>query len=333
MDKIEKIYYSVKKFEDSKDKDFINALKIYNDSISVETKTDTNEIIYFADNNKIQENRTMYFLGLYIANEIIGYVEAAYLKKTKTIVIDYIVIKDEYHLNSVFYPLFGLIQKFFSDELIDYDYMVTEVSTKCIKDIDSESYFTKKMLQLEDFRIANQLYIQPKLGINNKESNFEFQLLIRSKHALSTIKSETYLAIVKDIYYEHYYAWYAQVDPTNKEIYKKHIDDQYERISNIIKKSDNVTFENCNYICEFYKASDCHYNTSTAGFVKKAEKNRPLLLLLIPAMVIIEIIFSVIILNVLNKKGIDVTSFTPILTAITSLFTCVFTLAFTRIGK
>ena len=91
-----------------------------------------------------------------------------------------------------FYPLFGLVQKFFSDELIDYDFIVTEVSTKSIDDIDSESFFSKKMLQLEDFRIADQVYIQPKLGIENEESNFEFQLLIRSKHALSVIKTETY---------------------------------------------------------------------------------------------------------------------------------------------
>ena len=72
----------------------------------------------------------MYFLGLYINNEIVGYVEAGYLFNTKTIIIDYIVLKNEYHLNSAFYPLFGLIQKFFSDQMIDYDFIVTEVSTK-----------------------------------------------------------------------------------------------------------------------------------------------------------------------------------------------------------
>ena len=183
MDNFRKITYAVRRFENSKDKDFMKALKIYNDSISIDTKTSTNEIIYFADNWNSQSGRIMYFLGLYIDNEIIGYVEAGYLTNTRTIIIDYIVIKEEYHLNSVFYPLFGLIQKYFSDELIDYDFIVTEVSTKGTDDIDSESSFSKKMLQLEDFRIANVIYIQPRLGVKNKESNFELYrpLIVRLK--------------------------------------------------------------------------------------------------------------------------------------------------------
>ena len=52
METIEKITYSVKHFENSKDKDFMNALQIYNDYISVDTKTSTNQIIYFADHWK-----------------------------------------------------------------------------------------------------------------------------------------------------------------------------------------------------------------------------------------------------------------------------------------
>lgn len=333
MENIKKINYAVKRFENSKDKDFIKALKIYNDSIPVDTKTSTNEIIYFVDNCNLQNTRSMYFLGLYIDGEVVGYMEAGYLKKTKTIIIDYIVIKEEYHLNSVFYPLFGLIQKFFSDELIDYDFMVTEVSTKCVGDVDSESYFSKKMLQLEDFRIANQIYIQPKLGIDNEESNFEFQLLIRSKHALSVVKTETYLSIVKDIYYEHYYAWYSVTDPIHKAEYKKHIDEQFENIANRLKDCDEVDFESSNPICEFYKSSDCHYHSSTAGFINNTTKNRPILLLSIPILIVIEIVLSILMSIFIKKYNIDNALFTPIFTAITTSCTCVFTIAFTRIKK
>ena len=94
VENVQKISYTVKHFENSRDKDFIKALKIYNDSISVDTKTSTNEIIYFADNYNLQHNRVMYFLGLYLNNEVVGYVEAGYLLNSKTIIIDYIVIKE-----------------------------------------------------------------------------------------------------------------------------------------------------------------------------------------------------------------------------------------------
>ena len=333
MENIQKISYSVKHFENSKDKDFTKALKIYNDSIPIDTKTSTNEIIYFADNSNLQKDRIMYFLGLYINNEIVGFVEAGYLLNTKTIIIDYIVIKEEYHINSVFYPLFGLVQKFFSDKLVDYDFIVTEVSTKCIQDIDSESFFSREMLQLEDFRVANQIYIQPKLGIRNEESNFEFQLLIRSKHALSAIKAETYLAIIKDIYYEHYYPWYSAVDPEHEMEYKKHIDEQFKYIVNHLQGHNEVDFENSRPICEFYRASDCHFHSSTAGFVANGTKNRPILLIGIPIMICVEVVFSIIISILLRRFGIDTESFAPIFTAITVLCTSIFTIAFTRIKK
>lgn len=334
MENTKEINYSIKRFENSKDKDFTKALKIYNDSIPVDTKTSTNEIVYFADNCNLQKKRIMYFLGLYIDGEVVGYVEAGYLIKTKTIIIDYIVIKDEFHLNSAFYPLFGLVQKFFSDELIDYNFIVTEVSTKCVGEVDSESFFSRKMLQLEDFRIAKQRYIQPKLGIENEESNFEFQLLIRSKQPLTTLKVDTYLAIVKDIYYEHYYAWYSAMEPLHEAEYKNHIDEQYEYICSELQNSKDIILENSNPICDFYKTSDCHYYSSTAGFINnKTTKNRPILLIGIPIIIVVEIFFSVLIFKILGTFNVEVTSFAPIFAAVTTLCTCIFTIAFTKTKK
>lgn len=335
MDNFRKITYAVRRFENSKDKDFMKALKIYNDSISIDTKTSTNEIIYFADNWNSQSGRIMYFLGLYIDNEIIGYVEAGYLTNTRTIIIDYIVIKEEYHLNSVFYPLFGLIQKYFSDELIDYDFIVTEVSTKGTDDIDSESSFSKKMLQLEDFRIANVIYIQPRLGVKNKESNFEFQLLIRSKNALSEVKTDTYISIIRDIYYEHYLAWYAAIDSQNADEYKKHIDEQFSKITTKLQKVEVINFDSCSPICEYYKSLDCHYHSSsTAGFVDKGTaKNRPILLIFIPIIILVEMILTGVMYYFLRKNNIDMAIFAPIFAAVTTLCIGVFTVAFTKIKK
>ncbi|MFQ9516403.1 MAG: hypothetical protein ACLRZ9_11350 [Eubacterium sp.] len=335
MEENQKITFELKHFENSRDKDFSRALKIYNDTIPVDTKTGTNEIIFFADNCNLQENRKMLFFGLYINNSIVGFVEAGYLKKTKTIIIDYIVIKEEYHLNSAFYPLFGLLQKYFSDAMIDYDYIVTEVSTKCPEEsVDSESFFSKKMLQLEDFRIADQIYIQPQLGIYNIESNFQFQLMIRSAQPLVSIQKETYLAIVKDIYYEHYYAWYAEVDKEHAQKYKEHIDEQYTIIEEQLKDNKEIKFSVHNPICEYYRAPDCHYTHSTAGFInEKGQKSRPILLIGIPIMTIIVFILSLIIFAILNKYQISVNTFVPIFAAVTAICTSIFTIAFTRISK
>ena len=100
------INFAVKRFMSSKDKDFLKALMIYNDTIPVDTKTSTSEIIYFADHATDHPKREMYFFGLYADGDVVGFVEAGYLSMTKTIIIDYIVLKDSFRLNSIFYPLF-----------------------------------------------------------------------------------------------------------------------------------------------------------------------------------------------------------------------------------
>jgi len=63
------------------------------------------------------------------------------LKQTKTLIIDYIILGNEYNRNSIFYPLFSLVQQYFSDNLIDIDYYVMEVSTRSLEEnVDKESY-------------------------------------------------------------------------------------------------------------------------------------------------------------------------------------------------
>lgn len=334
MENIQKIGFSLKHFESSKDKDFINALMIYNDTIPVDTKTSTNEIIYFADNCNSQPNRQMFFFGLYVNNTLMGFVETGYLKITKSIIIDYIVLKEEYHLNSIFYPLFSLLQRYFSQAMIDYDYIITEVSTKCPEEsVDSESFFSRKMLQMEDFRLADALYLQPKLGFDNEESNFRFQLMIKSSQSLLSLKKKTYLAIVKDIYYEHYNAWYQRVDIENSEEYKIHIDKQYNLIEKSLAHSDEISLTVQNPICDYYKAPDCHYNCSTAGFIKENRKSRPLLLISAPIVTFVVFFLSLLVFEILEKNQIKTTSFAPIFAAITAICTTVFTIAFTQIKK
>ena len=335
MYEMQKINFGLKRFDSSKDKDFNNALMIYNDTIPVDTKTRTNEIIYFADHCKMQPNREMFFFGLYVNNVVIGFIEAGYLKKSKTIIIDYIVLKDEYRLNSVFYPLFSLLQRYFSEQMIDYNYIVTEVSTKSVEEsVDSESFFSRKMLQIEDFRLIKALYFQPKLGIQNEESNFKFQLMIKSSQALTVLKKSTYLDIVQDIFIEHYQSWYQVVDPDNAKQYAAHILNQYELIEKELEKHDTIELVTQTPVCDYYKSSHCYYNCSTAGFVsKKNTKSRPILLIGIPIVTVGVFFISLVIFKVLNAKGITPDSFATIFAAVAAISTSVFTIAFSRISK
>lgn len=330
------INFSIKRFPSSKDKDFIKALKIYNDTIPVDTKTSTSEIIFFADHSNIQPKREMFIFGLYIDGNVIGFVMSGYLLTTKTIIIDYIVLKEEYRLNSVFYPLFSLIQRYFSDQMIDYDYIITEVSTKCPEQsVDTESFFSKKMLQIEDFRIVDALYRQPRLGLDNLESNFDFQLMIRSTQSVVSIKKETYLSIVRDIYFEHYYKWYELSDSERSEEYREHIESEYELIKKHIEQNCNesISLSNEAPTCAYYKAPDCHFNSSTAGFAPNTPTKKPFLLLGVPIITLCAFIFSLLIYYILSKINIQPEEFAGLFAAVTALSTGIFTIAFSKITK
>lgn len=330
------INFSVKRFLSSKDRDFLKALMIYNDTMPADTKTNTNEIIYFVDHATDQPKREMYFFGLYANSEVVGFVEAGYLSTTKTIIIDYIVLKDSFRLNSIFYPLFSLIQRYFSEHMIDYDYIATEVSTKCPEQsVDAESFFSKKMLQMEDFRVVDALYRQPRLGVDNLESNFDFQLMIRSAQSIAALKKETYLAIVCDIYFEHYYPWYDITDHEQSDKYLGHLKEEYEMVKRNVaqKKGDKVSLSYQTLSCEYYKAPDCHFNTSTAGFTPRTHIKKPFLLLGIPIIALCSFGVALLIYNILIQMNIQPDKFAGIFAAITAVCTALFSLLFKKVSK
>ena len=63
---------------------------------------------------------------------------------------------------------------------------MTEVSLRSLEEnVDMESYYSRKLLGAEDFRIIDIPYSQPKLGLKNLESNMDLRLMIKSINSIS----------------------------------------------------------------------------------------------------------------------------------------------------
>lgn len=319
--------YRIKRFTSSKDRDFIKALKIYNDSIAVHSKTDTNEITTFLD-KKTSSKREMFFFGLFFNDTVVGYIECGYLKATKSLIIDYIILKDNYNYNGVFYPFFSLLQQYFSINLIEIDYYLTEISFDSIGfNEDKESYYLRKLLFAEDFRILNIIYPQPKLGLHNHESNCDMKLMIKSTNSIRSIKAETVKAILKDIYNNHYLDWYKEF-MTDSEIeqYKSHLHEQEKRIYDQIHKKEYIDLiVNTTFLCEYYLSSNCYYKStvSTAGYVKPSVKKSMSLLRIIsiPAVIIIALVLSFLVYIIAVEFDLPLEGITPFFTAVSSTLT------------
>lgn len=330
MSKLEKLSdsYYIKRYTSPSDPELAEALKIYNDVVAPETKTSIEEIIYFIDyNNKC--HREMYFFGLYYNSNIIGYFQSGYLKQTKTLIIDYMLFKNGYNYNSIFFPLFSLIQRYFSDNLIDIDYYVMEISIKTLEEnVDKESYYSRKWLAAEDFRLVNTPYPQPKLGLSNIESNFDLRLMIKSSHPIGHIKSETFISIISDIYNNHYIDWYEKfMNQDELADYKKHIEEQMTRVENNLKGITVIDL-NSSYVeeCEYYLLDKCCYNNakpSTAGFAPNTKGNSPKILrmIAIPIIILLALVLSVIIYFIVDKVQIENAFFYSLFSAVSSAIT------------
>lgn len=320
--------YSVKRYTSSLDQEFIKALKIYNDTVSTETKTDTREITQFIDNNK-DSLREMYFFGLYYNSKIVGYFQCGYLKQTKTLIIDYIILGNEYNHNSVFYPLFSLVQQYFSDNLVDIDYYVMEISIRSLEEnVDKESYYSRKWLTSEDFRIIDIPYPQPLLGTSNYESNFDLRLMIKSSHTMSHIKVNTFISIVNDIYNNHYIDWYSKfMSQEQISKYKEHIAEQLNKIEENIKDKQVLELNTIgSKECEYYLSDKCQYSSlkiSTAGFAPTSNNShkKALKFLAIPAIILLSLALSVGAFFILDSTNLINKNFAPFFSAVSSAVT------------
>ena len=189
-----------------------------------------------SSNSKEFKNVTLYFLGLELNNKIIGYAEIAFLKRTRYINIDYLAIEKKYRTHSALYTFLLLIIEYFTSIKLDYDFIGIELLTN-----DDKTVFQKNLseFELEGFRVVNTMYIQPCLELNNYDSQHEAILLIYQRNASDKkISKNTYLDIVRALYFEYYYEWDSHflnsIDKRN-ENYNK-LQQMYEAVSEALSE-------------------------------------------------------------------------------------------------
>lgn len=226
-----KLNYSLKIFQNSTDDKFLEALDVYVKCVPRNEKTNTNEIIWCIDNRNIFDKFILFFVGLELNNKIIGYAEISYIKRTRYVTIDYLLIDEKYRTHSAFYTFLLLIVEYFSNIKLDYDFIGIELLTND-NGILSKEELTE--FSLEGFSVVNTLYIQPCLEINNYDSQHEALLLVYQRNTINKkISKDTYLDIIHSIYFDYYFEWDSHFFSNNAErnnSYNK-LQQAYEKIS------------------------------------------------------------------------------------------------------
>ncbi|MBM6750034.1 hypothetical protein H6A65_00760 [Mediterraneibacter glycyrrhizinilyticus] len=273
--------FSIRRIHKITDEEYIEALRIYNESIPFEIRTPTNEINLWLSKNKENNYFEIFVFVLYLDGKLIGLSMTTYLKKSKIVVDEYLAVLDQYRINTIFVVYLSLIQSYYKENNIDYSYYITEISNKDSgESINWESQISLKVLCAEEFGKINAPYYTLPLGLDNYESNFEAILYIKTNDNIKSISKETYLQIVKSIYYDYFLVWYEKLMNAEEVIqYKQEIQRNFELIQKkVLDYSENVSITNSNCIALNPK----NYFKRTAGTipVTKKQSNKAIFLII-----------------------------------------------------
>ena len=294
MDKntyIKKLVYTLKVFDSNCDNNFQEALDIYRNNIIWQEKTPLNEINWVVENSKRFKTSYPKIFGIMLNNTVIGYAEVAYIPRAKLITIDYLILDGKYKTLSAYYSFLMLIIEYFNANQYDYDFIITEKLAKQSKDYSVEDL---NELQLEGFKVINQLYIQPKLEKDNLDSEQEAILLLYQRNTTKPyISKDTYCNIVHALYFDYYFEW-------DSFFFKS----EEERIHNYNRLSANYNQIRKSMDCEEIKLNGYPFKkiSNEDTIIPKTDKNKKpwkaLIFLLIFCIIVLGVILAIKQMNV-----------------------------------
>lgn len=300
--------FIIKRVNKTSDEDYIKALKIYNDTTPYEIKTNSNEITYWIQKSRENNNpfEVIAFV-LYFNDKVIGLSMTTYIKNSKIVIDEYLATYDQFRVNTVFLIYFSLIQNYYSTNNFNVSYYVTEISNKEDgKAINKESRISIKILCLEDFgKIDAPYYVLP-LGLDNYESSFQAFLYIKSNDNMPLMNNVTYLNIVHSIYYDYFYNWYMPLmTPENLDVYKNQIDIFYDKIQNNLLKNKTSNVKILTNACSVLE----NYKDDTSGALPQIRSKKRNTLILFTFIILLPLFIIIVYTYVLKylRISLDIT--------------------------
>lgn len=305
--------FSIRRIEKSTDPDYLGALKIYNETTPYEIKTNSNEITYWLNyKDETIPFEAMYF-ALYYQENMAGFAMMSYIKSQRIVILEYIALKPEYRVNTLFFSYINLLENYLNINQYDVAFIINEISNRRNgNDIDKESQLFSKALCIEGYGKINAPYITPPLGNNNYESSFDAYLFAKSAGNIYKLEKQTYIDIIKSIYYDYFLVWYSKLLPTNEvQQYNEVINKTY---STIVKRlSDSIDISVTYTECPILKNNTNTLNT--AGLPPTPKKKSKVIIYTLLALFILlfPIAITWVYQFVLTKMSIPINSVSSII--------------------
>lgn len=202
--------YTIRSFRSSKDRDFPKALKIYDDQIHPQAKTDAREIAYWLDNNAARKEGKFYVCGLYTGTDLVGYIEFIHLPKERLIHFDYFVIDPTRKTAGAFYTFTEQLRTFFDEEKLPWDFISAEVAEiEVVNGVSRHAQQLIRVFRQVGFSEVMAEYQQPLLGVEKPDTAIPAKFLLLPRVSMESISKSRYLEIISAVYHKHYGIWYS----------------------------------------------------------------------------------------------------------------------------
>jgi hypothetical protein len=233
--------YSVKEIQSSSDRTYARAISIYADHMPPDLRTNTGEIAHWLDHYNQMFDDRFHVLSLSVNKDVAGFCELVYLKEANIVVVDYIAIDRQYRGGlEVFFNFATLVRSFIHELYPMVNYVVVEIAP--LKESNEIRYGLTllRLVKMLGFGVVDAPYIQPSLGNDNSESELEGALLLHPKPTTGVLPKQSYLRIVRAIYYDHYVRWYGVHGKDYESAYKANTDRLYAKVVGQTKKESIV---------------------------------------------------------------------------------------------
>lgn len=201
------------------------ALRIYSQEMPTSIRTASNDIVYWSDRYEKSFGDELILFAFRLDNELIGFAQLVLFVDEKILVSDYIAIRLGYRRYYVFFQFVEQIRLYLDANQKEYDIAVAEVASFSLQDEPHEDgRVLIRLLKQAGFGVLKARYFQPPLGLRNPESMMRATLMILRNDPADCIQKETFLSIVRLLYYKHYLRWYEPLPGIDLVSYRRQID-------------------------------------------------------------------------------------------------------------
>lgn len=225
--------YRLLRFTSPDDRGYAEALRVYLRNIPPTLRTDTNEIGHWLQHFADDGDDRFYVFGFLIDGASVGFAEVAYFARGETFVVDYLVVDPRHRGNNTFYEFIAQLTANLEQEHPEYRYVLAEVSRMTDGKSNEENELVVRLLKMQGFKVVQAPYVQPRLGIKHAEAEMRADLLILCRENLSSLRRETYLDLVRMLYFDYYARWYS-IRSSETDEYHTYLTSLYERMADAV---------------------------------------------------------------------------------------------------